>query len=44
MDSRSSPVKSDWLRSSVSTARLAFLWRILQRGGFTMHTAREATA
>jgi hypothetical protein len=32
------------LRSSLSTARLAFLCRILQRNGFTMQTAPSRTA
>ncbi len=31
-------------RSSLSTARLAFLWSTLQRNGFTITTARSRTA
>ena len=40
----SSALKSPAFRSSLSTARLAFLCSILQRNGFTMHTAPSRTA
>ena len=44
MASASSRAKSPAFRSSESTARLAFLWRILHRNEFTMHTAPSVTA
>ena len=40
----SSASNSDAFRSSLSTARLAFLWRILQLGGLTMQTLWSRTA
>src|SRR5467141_1907 len=42
--SRSSSENSPTLRSSLNTARLAFLWSSLQRNGLTMHTAPVSTA
>ncbi len=44
MPARSPGVNSAALRSSLSTARLAFLCSTLQRNGLTMQTARSRTA